>query len=150
MLARRRHADRPRRWLRAGRHPLGRTRQLTRVRSGQSPRRMSMTFSQQSHTQEALMDRYTKIVLTVIAVALVVIAARPLLPSMLEGITPDAALAQAPPVPKYEVNVPKSWGKFIAISNNNLVLESAEGWRIVDVEGKMPEYPKVKVLIHWQ
>ena len=96
------------------------------------------------------MDRYTKTVLTVIAVALVVIAVRPLLPSVLEGITPDAALAQAPPAPKYEVNVPKAWGKFIAISNNNLVLESAEGWRIVDVEGKMPEYPKVKVLIHWQ
>ena len=57
------------------------------------------------------MDRYTKIVLTVIAVALVVIAARPLLPSVLEGITPDAALAQAPPVPKYEVNVPKSLGE---------------------------------------
>ncbi len=73
------------------------------------------------------MDRYTKIVLTVIAVALVVIAVRPLLPSVLEGITPDAALAQAPPAPKYEVNVPKAWGKFIAISNNNLVLESAGG-----------------------
>ena len=103
VLARRRHADRPRRWLCAGRHPLlAGTRELTRVRSGQIPRRMSMTFSQQSHTQEALMDRYTKIVLTVIAVALVVIAARPLLPSVLEGITPDAALAQAPPVPKYE------------------------------------------------
>jgi hypothetical protein len=100
--------------------------------------------------KETLMDRYTKIVLTVIAVALVVIAVRPLLPSVLEGITPDVALAQAPPAPKYEVNVPKAWGKFIAISNNNLVLESAEGWRIVDVEGKMPEYPKVKVLIHWQ
>lgn len=96
------------------------------------------------------MDRYTKIVLTVIAVALVVIAVRPLLPSVLEGITPDAALAQAPPAPKYEVNVPKAWGKFIAISNNNLVLEAPDGWRIVDVEGKMPEYPKVKVLIHWQ
>jgi hypothetical protein len=96
------------------------------------------------------MDRYTKIVLTVIAVALVIIAARPLLPSMLEGVTPDAALAQAPPAAKYEVNIPKSWGKFIGISNNNLLLEAPDGWRIVDVEGKMPEYPKVKALIRWQ
>jgi hypothetical protein len=52
------------------------------------------------------------IVLTVIAVALVVIAVRPLLPSVLEGIAPDSALAH--------------------------------GWRIVDVEGKSPEFPKVK------
>ena len=96
------------------------------------------------------MDRYTKIVLTVIAVALVVIAVRPLLPSVLEGVTPDAALAQAPPAAKYEVNGPKSWGKFSGISNNNLLLEAPDGWRIVDVEGKMPEYPKVKVLIRWQ
>jgi hypothetical protein len=103
------------------------------------------------HSKEMrLMDRYTKIVLTVIAVALVVIAARPLLPSVLEGVTPDAALAQAPPPAKYEVNIPKSWGKFIAFSNNNLLLEAPDGWRIVDVEGKMPEYPKVKALIHWQ
>jgi hypothetical protein len=97
-----------------------------------------------------LMDRYTKIVLTVIAVALVVIAARPLLPSVLQGITPDAALAQAPPPAKYEVNVPKAWGKFIAFSNGNLLLDAPDGWRIVDVEGKMPEYPKVTALIRWQ
>ena len=96
------------------------------------------------------MDRYTKIVLTVIAVALAVIAARPLLSSVLEGITPDSALAQAPPAAKYEVHVPKSWGKFIGFSNGNLLLEGSDGWRVVDVEGKMPEYPKVKVLIHWQ
>ena len=95
------------------------------------------------------MDRYTKIVLTVIAVTLVVIAARPLLPSVLESLVPDAAQAQAP-VAKYEVNVPKAWGKFIGFSNNNLLLEASDGWRIVDVEGKAPEYPKIKVLIHWQ
>jgi hypothetical protein len=100
--------------------------------------------------KEALMDRYTKIVLTVIAVALVVIAARPLLPSVLEGLVPDPALAQAPPPAKYEVNIPKAWGKFIGFSNGNLLLEGTDGWRIVDVEGKMPEYPKVKALIRWQ
>ena len=95
------------------------------------------------------MDRYTKIVLTVIAVALVLIAVRPLMPGMVAQLGPDAALAQAPP-PKYELNIPKSWGKFIGFSNNNLLLEGADGWRIVDVEGKAPEYPKIKVLIHWQ
>jgi hypothetical protein len=51
------------------------------------------------------------IVLTVIAVALVVIAVRPLLPSVLEGIAPDSALAQTPPAPR-----------FLGISNNNLLL----------------------------
>ena len=46
--------------------------------------------------------------------------------------------------------MPKSWGKFIGFSNNNLLLEAADGWRIVDVEGKPPEYPKVKVLVRFQ
>ena len=95
------------------------------------------------------MDRYTKIVLTVIAVALVVIAVRPLVPSVLESIRPDLAQAQQL-APKYEVVIPKSWGKYLAFSNNNLLLESPEGWRVVDVEGKAPEYPKVKALIRWQ
>jgi hypothetical protein len=31
-----------------------------------------------------------------------------------------------------------------------LLLEAPDGWRIVDVEGKAPEYPKVKALIRWQ
>ena len=95
------------------------------------------------------MDRYTKIVLTVIAVALVVIAVRPLMPSVLERLQPEIAQAQTI-APKYEVTVPKSWGKYIGFSNNNLLLEGPDGMRIVDVEGKAPEYPKVKVLIRWQ
>jgi hypothetical protein len=95
------------------------------------------------------MDRYTKIVLTVIAVALVVIAVRPLVPSVLDSVRPEVAQAQQV-TPKYEVVIPKSWGKYLAFSNNNLLLESPEGWRVVDVEGKMPEYPKVKALIKWQ
>lgn len=95
------------------------------------------------------MDRYTKVVLTVIAVALVVIAVRPLMPSVLEHTRPEVAQAQTI-APKYEVTIPKSWGKFIGFSNNNLLLEGPDGWRIVDVEGKMPEYPKVKSLIRWQ
>jgi hypothetical protein len=93
------------------------------------------------------MDRYTKIVLTVIAVALVVIAVRPLVPNAV--VQPGVAQAQTI-APKHEVTVPKAWGKYVAFSNGNLLLEAPDGWRIVDVEGKMPEYPKVKAFIRWQ
>ncbi len=97
-------------------------------------------------------DRYTKAVLTVIAAALVVIAVRPWLPESrwLQAVRPGAAHAQGV-VPKYEVSVPKDWGKFVSFSNNNLLLEGADHTlRIVDVEGRAPEYPKIKVLIRWQ
>jgi hypothetical protein len=100
------------------------------------------------------MDRYTKAVLTVIAVALVTIAVRPWVPESgwVESVRPAPALAQgAGAGPKYEVAVPKAWGKFIAFSNGNLLLEGPDGgWRIVDVEGRAPEYPKIKALIRWQ
>ena len=94
-------------------------------------------------------DRYTKGVLTVIAVALVALAVQPWMPLLLGASRPDPAEAQTV-APKYEVVVPKAWGKFIGFSNNNLLLESSEGMRIVDVEGKPPEYPKVKVLVRFQ
>jgi len=99
-----------------------------------------------------IVDRYTKAVLTVIAVALVVMAARPWLPEAgwPGALRPQPAHAQTA-APKYEVNVPKAWGKFVAFSNNNLLLEAPDqSLRIVDVEGKAPEFPKVKALIHWQ
>ena len=49
------------------------------------------------------------------------------------------------------MTVPKAWGKFIAFSNGNLLLEVPDQtWRIVDVDGKAPEYPKIKTLIRWQ
>lgn len=99
-----------------------------------------------------IVDRYTKIVLAVIAVALVVIAVRPWLPEsrMLQAVGPEAAHAQGA-VPKYEVVVPAAWGKFVSFSNNNLLLEAADQTlRIVDVEGRAPEYPKIKVLIRFQ
>ena len=99
-----------------------------------------------------IVDRYSKIVLTVIAAALVVMAARPLLPEWGRPawLLPEAALAQTAAA-KYEVVVPKAWGKFIAFSNNNLLLEAPDQtMRIVDVEGKAPEFPKVKVQIRWQ
>ena len=98
-----------------------------------------------------IVDRYSKIVLTVIAVALVVIAARPLLPSSSVEDLVTLPVAHAQGGAKYDVTVPKDWGKLVAFSNNNLLLEGADKTlRIVDVEGKAPEYPKVKVLIRWQ
>jgi len=102
-----------------------------------------------------VVDRYVKGVLTVIAVALVVIALRPWAPGslLLQATRLDSAQAQgaANAIPKYEVTVPRAWGKFIAFSNNNLLLEGADQTlRVVDIEGKAPEYPKIKALIHWQ
>ena len=97
-------------------------------------------------------DRYSKIVLTVIAAALVVIAARPLLPEsgLRAWLLPEMAQAQTA-APKYEVTIPKAWGKLVSFSNNNLLLEATDQTlRIVDVEGKAPEYPKVKIQIKWQ
>lgn len=97
-------------------------------------------------------DRYTRAVLTVIAAALVVIAARPWLAEtpMLDTVRPAPAHAQGG-VPKYDVAVPKAWGKLVAFSNNNLLLEAPDQTlRVVDVEGKPPEFPKIKALIRWQ
>lgn len=56
-------------------------------------------------------DRSTRIVLTVIAVALVVIALNPWLPAgrWTTAVTP--ALAAAESGPQDEVSVPRAWGK---------------------------------------
>lgn len=95
------------------------------------------------------LDRYVKCVLTVIAIALVAIAVRPWLP-VSDGLQVVRAAEAQTGLPKYEVTVPKAWGKMVGFSSNNLLLESSEGLRVVDVEGKAPEYPRVKVLIRWQ
>ncbi|HET8575843.1 MAG TPA: hypothetical protein VFO18_01995 [Methylomirabilota bacterium] len=97
-------------------------------------------------------DRYTKTVLTIIAAALIVLAARPWLPEsgLLQTVRPEPAYAQGA-VPKYQVSVPKAWGKLVGYSSNNLLLEASDQTlRIVDVEGNSPEYPKIKVQIRWQ
>jgi len=97
-------------------------------------------------------DRYTKAVLTVIALALVTIALRPWLPESgwLGAVRPEPALAQGA-VPRYEITVPKNWGKLVSFSSNNLLLEAPDQTlRIVDVEGKAPEFPKIKAQIRWQ
>ena len=96
-------------------------------------------------------DRYTKAVLTVIAAALVVIAARPLLP---ESGWPDAlrlAPAQAQSMAAREATIPKAWGKFLTYAAGNLLLEGPDrSLRIVDLDGKPPEYPKVKWIIRFE
>jgi len=92
-----------------------------------------------------LADRYVKGVLTVIAVALVAIAAH----LWLSQLRPSAAAAETPA--RYEVGIPRAWGKLVGFSNNNLLLESSDGvLRIVDVEGKEPEYPKIRVQVRWK
>jgi hypothetical protein len=92
-----------------------------------------------------LADRYVKGVLTVIALALVAIAAQ-----LWQGqLRPAAVDAQT--FARYEVGIPKAWGKLVGFSNNNLLLESSDGiLRILDVEGREPEYPKVKVQVRWK
>jgi len=92
-----------------------------------------------------LTDRYVKSVLTVIAVALMAIAAN----LWLAQLRPAVAVAETPA--KYEISIPKTWGKLVGFSNNNLLLESSDGMlRIVDVEGREPEYPKIKTQIRWR
>ena len=92
-----------------------------------------------------LADRYVKGVLTVIAVSLAAIAVN----LWVSRLSPSVAVAETPA--KYEVGVPRAWGKLVGFSNNNLLLESPDGMlRIVDVEGREPEYPKIKVQVRWR
>ncbi len=93
-----------------------------------------------------LLDRYLKAVLTVIAGALVAIALNP----WLAAVAPHGAEAQTPAA-KYEINLPRAWGKIVGYSNQNLLMEAPDGTlRAVDLEGKAPEYPRVKILVRWQ
>jgi hypothetical protein len=92
-----------------------------------------------------LADRYVKGVLTVIALALMAIASQ----LSLGQFRPSSAVAET--AAKYEVSIPRAWGKVVGFSNNNLLLESTDGLlRIVDVEGREPEYPKIKVQVRWR
>jgi hypothetical protein len=91
-------------------------------------------------------DRWTKAVLSVIAIALTALAAH----AWLDRLAPTSAEAQTA-TPKHEVSLPKAWGKILNFSNGNFLMESSDGTlRIVDLEGKSPEDPKVKAQIRWQ
>ena len=99
-------------------------------------------------------DRYMKAVLTVIAVALVVIAVRPYVPgSALTTATTalQVAPAQAQTMAAREATIPKNWGKYVSYSGGNLQLEGPDkSIRIVDLDGKPPEYPKLKWTIKFE
>lgn len=92
-------------------------------------------------------DIYTRITLGIIAVALAVIALGPWLRTL--GLPTAEAQSMAA---KYEVTVPKSWGKLLTVSGSgDLILEDGNGvLRQVEVQGKAPEYPKVQVQVNRQ
>jgi len=58
---------------------------------------------------------------TLIALALVAIAAH-----LWQGQFRPAAV-DAQTLARYEVTIPKAWGKLVGFSNNNLLLESSDG-----------------------
>jgi hypothetical protein len=92
------------------------------------------------------LDAYVKGVLTVIAVALVAIAVNP----WLSRLALPAAEAQTAE-PKYSITIPKAWGKIIGFSSNNLLMEASDGTlRSVDMEGRGPEFPRVKIQAKFQ
>ena len=93
-------------------------------------------------------DRYSKGVLTVIAVALTMIAAGLWLGPARSISVPGVAEAQTGP--QYETVVPKASGKLVGYDSGNLLLEAVDGTlREVDVRGKAPEYPRIKALVRW-
>ena len=96
-------------------------------------------------------DRYTKVVLTVLALALVVLALHswPAPPRALPLLGVRAAEAETAQ-PQFEITIPKAWGKVVGYSPGNLLLEAPDGsLREVDIRGTPPEYPKVKVHARW-
>lgn len=89
------------------------------------------------------LDAYAKAVLTVIAIALVAIAATPWLHRW--SVSPAEAQEA-----RYVVTIPKAWGKIVGFSNNNLLMEDREGtYRSVDLEAKS-DATRVKVLMKMQ
>lgn len=88
-------------------------------------------------------DRYTKAVLTVIAAALTAIALNP----WLQTISLRSAEAQIGP-PRFEAALPKAWGKVINFGGGDVMLEDKDGvLRQIEVAGKPPEYPKLKLVV---
>jgi len=96
-------------------------------------------------------DRYTKAVLTVIAVALVVIAARPYFPATIWPGALQVAPAQAQTAAR-EGTIPKNWGKYLSYGGGNLLLEGPDkSFRVVDLDGKPSDgYPRLKWIIKFE
>ena len=96
-------------------------------------------------------DRYVKAVLTVIAVALVVIAARPYVSTAIWPGALQVTPAQAQTMAAREATIPKGWGKFMTYAGGNLFLDKGGNtYNIVDLDGKPPEYPKLKWTIKFE
>ena len=96
-------------------------------------------------------DRYTKAVLSVIAVALVVIAVRPYVPASIWPTALQVEPAQAQTMAAREATIPKAWGKLVSYGSGNIYLEGPDkSLRIVDLDGKPPEYPKLKWIIKFE
>jgi hypothetical protein len=50
-----------------------------------------------------------------------------------------------------EATIPKSWGKFMSYNSGNLLLEGPDrSLRIVDLDGRPPEFPKMKWIIKFE
>lgn len=121
---------------------------LVRLAEGEAPARSDARTGRHRAAEGGRMkiDAYVKAALTAIAVALVAIAVNP----WLATLAPRGAEAQTAAA-KYEVILPKSWGRIIGFSNQNILMEAPDGTlRAVDLEGKPPEYPRVKVQARWQ
>ena len=96
-------------------------------------------------------DRYTKGVLTIIAITLTLIVLGPWLasPPLRRGFGAAPAEAQGSK-PQFENTIPRTWGKVIGYSPGNILLEASDGaLREIDIRGSGPEYPRVKVLARW-
>ena len=96
-------------------------------------------------------DRYTKAVLSVIAVALVVIAVRPYVPASIWPTALQVEPAQAQTMAAREATIPKAWGKLVSYGSGNIYLEGPDkSLRLVDLDGKPPENPKLKWIIKFE
>src|SRR5437867_7427625 len=134
--------------------PHGRPR-MTRGRRGSLRlRRMTLSFTAPRRCDrrtEVVMtlDRYVRVVLTVIAIALVAIALNPWLALVRVPLALPRAAAETAQA-KYQHTIPKAWGRFVAYSNGNIVLEAPDRTlREVVLRGKPPEYPMVIVQAHF-
>src|SRR5439155_1500100 len=63
-----------------------------------------------------------------------------------------ALMGIGPKMADHTINlVPKTWGKYVSYSGGNLQLEGPDkSIRIVDLDGKPPEYPKLKWIIKFE